>query len=81
MSAVQLELFAAAPKTGPRGFPVCSVCGTREGIGPATALCVACWSPELDPVGGASWDDIEAAYWWQRARKRVVTVRTAGALL
>lgn len=82
-AAVQLELFAvsAPPKLGPRGFPVCSVCGTSEGIGPACALCVRCWSSERDPVGAASWDDIEAARWWQGARRRVETVRVMAAVL
>lgn len=82
-AASQLELFvsAVAPKLGPRGFPVCAVCDSSEGIGPACALCTRCWSPERDPVGGASWDDIEAAQWWQTARKRVETVRVLPGLL
>jgi hypothetical protein len=85
-AAVQLELFAAGPAlqlglTGARGFPMCEVCAASEGIGPACALCIRCWSSERDPVGAASWDDIEAAYWWQRARKRVDTVRVTGSVL
>ena len=83
MSAVQLELFAvAAPrKLGYRGFPMCDVCGSSEGIGPDTALCVRCWSPERDPVGETSWIDIQAAYWWKTARNRVETVRLVPGLL
>ena len=61
--AEQLELFTVTgpPKLGPRGFPMCASCDTREGIGPSTALCTACWSPERDPIGAASWEDIQAA--------------------
>jgi hypothetical protein len=51
MTAVQLELIAV--QTGPSGFPVCTYCNS-EGIGPFTALCVACWTPERDPEGAAS---------------------------
>ena len=52
-SARSLELPAGC-RVGPRGFPLCRVCG-RESIGPQSQLCFACWTPELDPAGWASW--------------------------
>lgn len=86
MSAVQLELFAVEPKLarpqhdlGPRGFPMCAVCRTRESIGPRHIarldLCTRCWSPVLDPIGAASWDRITAE------RQRIETVLVAGGVL
>lgn len=86
MSTIQLELFAVEPMLarpthdlGPRGFPMCAVCRIRESIGPRHInrldLCSHCWTPELDPIGAASWDRINA-----QARP-IETVRvTRGAL-
>lgn len=85
-AAVQLELFTVEPAAarpqhslGSRGFPMCSVCRTRESIGPRKAggldLCTNCWSPVLDPIGAAAWDRIRAE------GRRVETVLVSGGAL
>jgi hypothetical protein len=63
----------AAPKVGPRGFPICREC-RAEAIGPNATACTKHWTEGVDGAG------LEAQHYTAAQRKRLVALLAEGAV-